>query len=250
MDFNATIDLIIKDLEEAGIIIEDLKKYPGVPAIQVELAKSKCRSAGELMALLKNTNTADIQSIENPIIASKPKEIIEKKSSVNKLTVKEAIPATEQLVSESANKTQLVPENDISLKNPVKTEEARNPEPVEELRKKGDSAILADKFSHLAGSFNEQLGVGKTRDNFNEPGPVKPIGKLSEAIGINDKFLFTREIFRNSTDSYSQAITRLDNVTSLDDAKAVIMSYTENSNENEAVKQLLDLVKRKLPSNE
>jgi hypothetical protein len=46
MDFNTTIDLIIKDLNEASEIIDDLKKYPGVPALQVELAKSKCRSAG------------------------------------------------------------------------------------------------------------------------------------------------------------------------------------------------------------
>ena len=54
MDFNATIDLIIKDLDEAREIIDDLKKYPGVPALQVELAKSKCKSAGEVIALLKS----------------------------------------------------------------------------------------------------------------------------------------------------------------------------------------------------
>ena len=53
MDFNATIDLIIKDLRDASDIIDDLKKYPGVPQLQVELAKSKCKSAGEVIALLK-----------------------------------------------------------------------------------------------------------------------------------------------------------------------------------------------------
>jgi hypothetical protein len=54
MDFNATIDLIIKDLDAAREIIDDLKKYPGVPVLQVELAKSKCKSAGEVIALLKD----------------------------------------------------------------------------------------------------------------------------------------------------------------------------------------------------
>lgn len=54
MDFNATIDLIIKDLEEAREIIDDLKKYKDVPAFQVEIAKSKCKSAAEIIALLKN----------------------------------------------------------------------------------------------------------------------------------------------------------------------------------------------------
>jgi hypothetical protein len=223
MDFNATIDLIIKDLEETRIIIDDLKKYPGVPAIQIELAKTKCRSAGELMAFLKNTKITDIQKIEEPVIIPQPKEIIEANPPVNILTAEEEITVKEQHL---------------------------DAEPVEELRKKGDSAILADKFSHLSNRINEQLGAGKSSDTFKEPVPSKPIGKLTEAIGINDKFFFTREIFRNNNDSYSQAITKLDNVTSLEDAKAVIMSYTENNNENEAVKQLLELVKRKLPSNE
>ncbi len=49
MDFNATIDLIIKDLDEAREIIDDLKRYPGVPAFQVEFAKSKCKSASEVI---------------------------------------------------------------------------------------------------------------------------------------------------------------------------------------------------------
>jgi len=223
MEFNATIDLIIKDLEEARIIIDDLKRYPGVPAIQVELAKSKCKSAGEVIGLLKNTHITDNQSIDKPNITSSLIEITEEKSSVNILTVKEEITSKEQHL---------------------------NTDPVEEMPQKADSSILADKFSHLSSRFNEQLGAGKSTDHFKEPVPAKPIGKLSEAIGINDKFLFTREIFRNSNDSYSQAITKLDNVTSMEDAKAVIMSYTEDSNENEAIRQLLDLVKRKLPSNE
>ena len=59
MDFNATIDLIIRDLEEAREIIDDLKKYPGVPVLQVELAKSKCKAAGEVIALLKTIKESE-----------------------------------------------------------------------------------------------------------------------------------------------------------------------------------------------
>ena len=70
MDFNATIDLIIKDLRDASDIIDDLKKYPGVPLLQVELAKSKCKSAGEVIALLKTLK-------ENP-------SFIEREPSVQK----------------------------------------------------------------------------------------------------------------------------------------------------------------------
>jgi hypothetical protein len=54
MDLNATIDIIVKDLNEAREIIDDLKRYPGVPEFQVELAKSKCKSASEVISLFKN----------------------------------------------------------------------------------------------------------------------------------------------------------------------------------------------------
>jgi hypothetical protein len=67
---------------------------------------------------------------------------------------------------------------------------------------------------------------------------------------VNDRFLFIREIFDGNKDDYAKAISRLDNVESLSDARAVIMSYTSENIESEAVQQLLNLVKRKIPSNE
>ena len=195
MDFNATIDLIIKDLDEAREIIDDLKKYPGVPVLQVELAKSKCKSAGEVIALLKSLRD------NMPVLITPP---------------------------------------------PVEKKEESKKKP----KKASESAIIADKFSHLSNRFNEQLGSMKSDEDILNILKTKPLTNLSEAIGVNDKFQFIREIFDGNKDAYIQAISRLDHAESLTDAKAVIMSYTGDSNENEAVKQLLDLVKRKLPSNE
>ena len=113
--------------------------------------------------------------------------------------------------------------------------------------KKAESTIIADRFSHLSNTYNEQLGSQKSDDDLLKS---KPITSLSEAIGVNDKFLFIREIFDGRKEDYIQAISRLENAENLTDARAVIMSYTGDNDENEAVKQLLDLVKRKLPSNE
>ena len=55
MDFNATIDLIIRDLNEAREIIDDLKNYPGVPALELSSQNQNVKSAGEAIALLKNS---------------------------------------------------------------------------------------------------------------------------------------------------------------------------------------------------
>jgi hypothetical protein len=211
MDFNATIDLIIRDLDEAREIIDDLKKYPGVPVLQVELAKSKCKSAGEIIALLK--------SIRENIPQQKP-EKEEKESEPIKMEITEPLPAKQK---EEVLKTH---------------------------KKESESTIIADKFHHLSNRFNEQMGSIKTDEGISDMLKTKKLLDLSDAIGINDKFLFIREIFEGNKDAYNQAITRLNSAQNIIDARAVIMSYTGDNDESEAVKQLLDLVKRKFPHNE
>ena len=196
MDFNTTIDLIIKDLKEASEIIDDLKKYPGVPALQVELAKSKCRSAADVIALLKSLG--------------------------------------DTISSEKA------PEK-------VKPEK---PEPKASQKKTAETPILADQFTPSTGLYDEQSVNIKTEKDLSDQLKAKPITSLSEAIGISDKFLFMGEIFNSNKDAYNQAISRLDKAESLQDARAIIMSYLDENSENEAVLQLLELVKLKLPSNE
>jgi hypothetical protein len=196
MDFNSTIDLIIKDLNEASEIIDDLKKYPGVPALQVELAKSKCRSAGDVIALLKNIS--DVVAVQKETVHERPKN--------SKLPVSE-----------------------------IKTSEA---------------AIVADKFNPAPELYEEQIASSKTEKDLSDQLKTKPITSLSEAIGIGEKFLFIGEIFNGDKEAYAQALSRLDKVENLNDAMAIIMSHTDVKPENEAVVQLLELVKLKLLSNE
>ena len=231
MDFKSTIDLIIKDLNEASEIIDDLKKYPGVPALQVELAKSKCRSAGEVIGLLKSLNFAEAAN-DQPIHEkqlSPPRDEpgeSERQAKVNQLPVEKK---TEEIISPPTEKK-------TESKDPVK--------------KPDGTSIIADKFSHSSDLYDEQLSSIKAEKDISDHLKPKPIASLSEAIGISDKFLFIDEIFNGNKDSYTQAISRLDKAESLRDAMAIIVSYTGENSESDAVIQLLDLIKLKLPSNE
>jgi len=198
MDFNTTVDLILKDLNEARDIIDDLKNYPGVPVIQVELAKSKCKSAGEVIALLKTF---------------KREEVIE------------------------------APELKTHTPAPVK-QRVVTPE-----RKPEESIRIGDTFG-LTDRLNEQMGSMRDDDNVSDILKTKPIINLADAIGVNDKFLFIREIFKGNPESFEQAITKLDNAASYSDAQEVLRSYTGSAKETGVVKQLMDLVKRKFPAYE
>jgi hypothetical protein len=256
MDFNTTIDIIIKDLREAREIIDDLKNYPGVPGIQVELAKSKCKSAEEIIALLKTMKkefqspsdqkaevikVTDVVEDVKVIKSSKPLlpdaliEISEKEKS-------QSFSAFVNSKKEPGIINLTVKEKPVTEDNSVIRKKSRG--------KKHDNNIVADKFSGMSNTFNEQLGNIKTDGDISAVIKSRPVSNLIEAIGINDKFLFVREIFNGDQLSYTEAIAKLNKVDKLSDAKAVIMSYTGEGDENVAVKQLLDLVKRKLPVDE
>jgi hypothetical protein len=233
MDLNATIDIIIKDLNEAREIIDDLKQYPGVPELQVELAKSKCKSASEVISLFKN--------LPNKVAPAREEKTV----------VLEEVRQVKN--SEKPKPVVHFPEKDnievVEMHRPEASQEAKD-KPVQPFKKSVESPIIADQFSNRPESFNEKLGSLKHEDDVLEILKTKPLLSLNEAIGINDKFLFIREIFDGDPELYNQAIMKLESVGSLADARAVIISYTGDNTENEAIKQLLDLIKRKFPSNE
>jgi hypothetical protein len=235
MDFNATIDLIIKDLKEASEIIDDLKKYPGVPALQVELAKSKCRSAGDVIALLKDTGDK-IPDKTIPVLEKQPSQKKEETAAPEK-TVKEIKPPDEKKkVSHTVQSP--VPEGE------------KFPESEDPVRKPAGNTILADRFSPSSDLYEKQSALIKNEKDLSDQLKSRSISSLSEAIGISDKFLFMGEIFEGDKEAYAQAISRLDKAENLQDAMAIIMSYTGAKPESDAVNQLLELVKLKLPSNE
>jgi hypothetical protein len=182
--------------------------------LQVELAKSKCKGASELIALLKTMSENNIS------------------------IVKEVPPIHEP---------QPLPKPEPLHQPQPQPEPKPQPEPQPLLK---DSFIVADNFSHMSDSVNDKLGGLVSDQGATDFNKIKSVSNLSEAIGVNDRFLFIREIFNDNKDAYFQAITRLESTMSLTDAKAVVMSYTGENNENDAVKQLLELVKRKLSPNE
>jgi hypothetical protein len=238
MDFNATIDLIINDLDKTREIIDDLKSYPGVPPLQVELAKSKCKSASELITLLKTMSENNIIKVKEAPPLQEPQP----------LPQPQPLPKPEPLHQpEPQPQPQPEPQPQPQPQPQPEPQPQPQPQPQPHLQ---DSFIVADSFSHMTNRVNEHLGgliKDETATDFNKSGQVS---NLSEAIGVNDRFLFIREIFNDNKEAYIEAIAKLDRIENISDAKSVVMGYTGSNNENEAVKQLLDLVKRKLSSNE
>lgn len=246
MDFNSALDIIIKDLGEARSIIDDFRKYKDVPLIQIELAKAKCKSAAEIIALLK-----DMPVKEEKLPAPAPSTILDIE------TEKSPVLSIQQPENKEVTKAIIAPSERIQhpLEEPVvprKSESEGNPpakHPHHKVKPDGKE-IFADRFKDVPGRVSEKVKALDPDADFTSRMQQSPIVNLADAVGINDKFYFIREIFGGDSHNYHEALTKLNSATGLKEAKEIIENYAGGSGNREAVNDLLALVKRKTGDNE
>ena len=236
MDLNATIDIILKDLNDIKEIIDDLKNYQGVPVIEIELAKSKCRSVIEIIALLKDTGIKPVFVREDHPV--KKEEYPSEKKEKVEVTVVEPAPVETSGIG-------IQPTHQPEIQTEI-IKEAR----IAAVPRSAEFTIIADQFSNRPESFNEKLSSMKHDDDVLEIIKTKPVSNLAEAIGINDKYLFIKEIFNGDQESYTQVLSKLESAGDLEEATAIILSYAAENKENEAFKMFINILKRKFPANE
>ncbi len=316
MEFNKALDIIIDDLRDARQIVDDLKKIEGVPVIQVELVKAKCRSAEEILTLLKTLAPPHLEGGEGKTTthgsgtrpgesATTPPDKEAKDDEPEKATATETESRADMLsdhsspaglpvetVSESEVTTR-VDSDDISKRKPhsdrvkerdeesreieiVLSEEREKEKMAEEDEKskkvaksgkgeegskpgdkkqerekaKGSKPILADKYVDREKRVSEKVPKRSKGDDLTSRMKSSPISNLASAIGINDRFYFIREVFGGNKESYYEAIEKLNNASTITEARALIDHYGAEKSDSEAVGELLDIVKRKTGADE
>ena len=104
--------------------------------------------------------------------------------------------------------------------------------------------ILADKFKDTRKFRNESIGTAK-KDVASKM-QNKAITDLTKSIGINDKFLYTKELFGGNAELYKNTIKVLNEFSDINDALIYVQENFHWDENNEAASQLLELVRRKL----
>ena len=90
-------------------------------------------------------------------------------------------------------------------------------------------------------SLNDSIGETKSAES---PITNGPITSLRAAIGLNDRFLFIREIFANNTDKYNTVIDKLDKLETIQQAVDYLKSNL-TLQKNETSMKFVDLLKRR-----
>jgi hypothetical protein len=232
MDFIKALDIIKKDLDEAGALLEQIAATPGTQVAEIELARSRLHSAKEMLKLLPLLNAAP------------PVNIVEEVSAVADETKTPDIPGkVEKAVKETITATTVVAE----VKKPVKetAEQAVTTQKQQETAK----AILADKLGTTAGTIAEKISTEKHDEVITTVLHSKPIKDIASAIGMNDRFYYIRELFSGDSLAYQDAVSRLDAASSLGEAMKILDESTVMGSDPAAQSSFVDVVRRKFSVN-
>jgi len=105
---------------------------------------------------------------------------------------------------------------------------------------KPDNAVIGETFQKER-SLNDSIGENKSMEsNLSN----SPITSLRAAIGLNDRFIFIREIFNNNTDKYNTIIDKLDKMERIQEAVEYLKANL-SMQKNEASLKFVDLLKRR-----
>jgi hypothetical protein len=105
------------------------------------------------------------------------------------------------------------------------------------------------KSASNIGSLNERIGISAENTSISSRLKMNAISDLTKAIGINEKFLFIKELFNNDSESFVQALQALNNFGSLSEAESYLTTYLSVKfnweKHPETVAKLHELVQRR-----
>jgi hypothetical protein len=158
----------------------------------------------------------------------------------------EDVPEKKTMIAAEEKLVEDLPETKL-----VKEQPGTHTEEISGGRTEGTKADLNEKLKAgvKAGSLNETIGSGKLYASLSNKLQMNPIGDLSKAIGINEKFSFTKELFKNDSAAFSEAITKLNNFSNFAEAEHYFQDELSKKyqwkDDSEQAMKLLELVQRR-----
>jgi hypothetical protein len=230
MDRNKLLHIIQRDLNELIEITDELAGKPQISALEIEFALGKSRIICQEFDYLKEIN---LPSPLPEIQDSHPEP-----SSSQETLCMENIP--EQEKDEEETEERIMEFNDpeqnirITEQDEKLLREEETPEP-EAVKKTVAEIFIQEK------SLNDSIASGKTIDH---KLAVSPFSKLEAAIGLNDRFQFIRELFRNDAGLFNKTVKQIDQMQDINEAVTYLNSNFKWK-KNETSLKFAQLVKRR-----
>ncbi len=209
MDNKLVIQLLKSKTEEIQSLLEHSINNPADLTDSIELLEARINGLSQDFKILKKNS--ELNQVKT-IIASPPEEIV--------IDSKESVTKEIEIIDVNDETKELI-ENVIT-----------------------DKLELEDKKQEEVSIVNKSVQaepiqlIGETRS-------TQKLTDIQSAIGINDRFLFTRELFENNIDEYNTAISFINKSDSYASVINWIKAEKEWDLEDPTVAQFIEITKRK-----
>jgi hypothetical protein len=242
---------IIHEVNQLEKLLKLFSEKDNYAAIDIDVALAKTRRLYEMLIDLKlNQNIPEVLSVnkEVSIIPEKldkpnlPESVVKSKPVehvvTNLKTEKPNIPSNEQVFIEQPAESMdaTLREEEIEKKQ-HETKTKDNPQQ--------STKILADKLHTDTSVLHETMAQSAPKHILSNHLQSKPIQSIEHAIGINEKFLFIRELFNNNADEFNNTIQLLDKSDNYDQAYSYLFKKYTWDLESETTEKLIILLKRR-----
>ena len=228
-----------KELDFLKLLVARFHEQEKVNELELDVALSKTQEIYEQLLRIKVIPEAE---------ADKKKEM-SPQAVTPTLVVAEKKENNPEPVTQKAEKV-FIPEN-IVITNEEKISKEKSASDGEEkeqqaITEPAKAGILAEKISPSDfHPINETLAQKMQGNDLSSKLQATPLSTIGAGIGLNDQFLYIRELFKGDNALYYDTLRHLDTAESLDDAMNFIHRNFDWDKKNETTQKFITLIYRR-----
>lgn len=263
MDKEALIKIILSDLGEVETMVKSFQGNQEIPPAFINLAEQKLIHLKDEFSLLKSLTTNHSQPITKEkeetiteVVAKEEPEAhsIQAAAKVAKESIKttrESLkPSTEKITKDTlveaieVKKAEVVEIKSLQTKTSATEDHPIEISTPQKEKKEENAKTLGESFVGEKKSVNDRMASSQ-ETKIKSPLMGKPIHDLTKGLGINDRFMFQRELFNGKSDVMQQTLQQLNEMTDLNSAQSFIASNFNWDNELDVTQSFYNYIKRK-----
>lgn len=265
MENKKLLKFLLRDLNELDEMVAE-KGNQSFDELEMEFIHTRVKGAKKLIQILCNREEKQEAVMQKEVV-----EVIEERVDPSKIEVKDEVGAVIEEASKVVEKKLIEKENNVvEPESKLEEIEVSVVQKVAESWGEGKSEVIEkievqaiieeDKDvelhegemiaanNRLGDSFSKEKSVndlaGISKDKLEHRISNRPVANIQAAIGINDRFQFIRELFEGNAESFSTAVSDIDNMVNIKEAVDYIQKNYKWS-KNETSLKFVNLVKRR-----
>lgn len=242
------------------------KGNTGFDEIEAEFIDSRLSGAKHIIQRLSEKENIETKAEIETNIETKTENKAEQKTKLEESVQPETVTEVETEIEQTIEKyseieeeavEEIEEEAEIEEKIEIEQEQANKPEtepePDPEIEIEPETETKIDEANNRLGdsfktekSVNDSMG-GQEEQKLEYKISNSPIKSIKRSVGINDRYLYIRELFGGSADNFNKAVTDLDNLENIQQA----VSYLQQNfkwKKNETSLKFVTLIKRRFPN--